>query len=85
MTVSKFLLDEDGNPAILGNSSAIPVNPNTGAMSEAFRHQCEVRYVASLGGKAEQRKYLDGVEKFRGVKAAAKLLDGLKTPNRPTK
>lgn len=44
---------------------------------EQHRHECEVRWVASLV-LPERRKYLDVVEQKRGSKARKRLEEGLK-------
>lgn len=41
--------------------------------SEAWRHECEVRYVINLPTAADRRRYLDGVEEQRGKEAADRL------------
>ena len=44
---------------------------------EQHRHQCEIRWIASLV-LPERRKYLDVVEQKRGLKARKRLEEGLK-------
>ncbi len=46
--------------------------------SEAWRHECEVRWALRLPDKARKpritkRDYLDGIEKERGTEARTKL------------
>lgn len=41
--------------------------------TEAYRHECEVRYVVSLGTQEDRRKYLAGVAKRRGLEAMSTL------------
>lgn len=44
--------------------------------SEQYRHECEIRYVASMN-LSGRRKYLGLVLEKRGVKALDKLKEGL--------
>ena len=41
--------------------------------SEQHRHECEVRHVAGLSTKAQRAAYFDGLEKWRGPDAVARL------------
>lgn len=41
--------------------------------TEAWRHECEVRYVVALGTNAERKSYLALVNERRGTEAAARL------------
>lgn len=44
--------------------------------SEQYRHECELRYIASMN-LSERRKYLGLVLEKRGVVALEKLKEGL--------
>ena len=44
--------------------------------SEQYRHECELRYIASMN-LSERRKYLALVLDKRGVKSLEKLKEGL--------
>lgn len=46
--------------------------------TEAWRHECEVRYVVKMDGPESRRAFLDGVEKKRGKAAADRLRDGVR-------
>lgn len=46
--------------------------------TEAFRHECEVRFVVNMPGPQERRDFMDGVEKKRGKPAADRLRDGVR-------
>lgn len=41
--------------------------------SEAWRHECEVRFVVTLPSHVRRKDYLDGVEVKRGKVAADRL------------
>lgn len=42
-----------------------------------WRHECEVRHVASMKSKDERMRYLAGVRQRRGEPAADRIKDGL--------
>lgn len=52
--------------------SCCPEDPDPKA-TEAYRHECEVRYVANLPSHARRRDYLAGVQKARGEAATRRL------------
>lgn len=41
--------------------------------SEAWRHECEARYILSLPTKAHRRRQLDRIREVRGPEAARRL------------
>jgi len=46
--------------------------------SEAWRAECEARYVCKLKTKAERLEYLKGVEQKRGIEGADKLREDVR-------
>lgn len=46
--------------------------------SEAWRHECEARYVASRPTLLDRREYLDAVERRRGQAEADRLRQTMK-------
>lgn len=47
--------------------------PQECTATEDHRHACEVRHVAALPSNGDRKRYLDGVENFRGAAAANRL------------
>lgn len=47
--------------------------------SEEWRAICECRHVANLPDREARRRYLDGVKRVRGVAAALRLEEGVRT------
>ena len=46
--------------------------------SEAWRAECEARYVCNLKDTSARREYIAGVEKKRGLSGADKLREDVK-------
>jgi hypothetical protein len=46
--------------------------------TEAFRHECEVRFVLKMRSPDARSQYLAGVEARRGKPAADRLRDGVR-------
>ena len=46
--------------------------------TEAYRHECEVRFVVGMPGPEQRRTYLAGVEAKRGKPAADRLREGVR-------
>ncbi len=53
-------------------NSCCPDDPDPRA-TEAYRHECEVRFVYSMKANYLRRDYLEGVAKHRGDAAAQRL------------
>lgn len=52
--------------------SCCPDDPDPHA-TESYRHECEVRFVASMKAHYLRRDYLEGIAKHRGDLAAQRL------------
>ena len=50
--------------------------------TEKFRHECEVRYVASLAHKSARKVYLSKVAIARGRDVVQRIIDGLRKMQR---
>lgn len=53
--------------------ASAPQNVAIDTASEAWRHECEVRFVLAMPGREARGKYINGVEKRRGSVAAERL------------
>lgn len=49
----------------------------TDTHSEQYRHECEARLVANMPTDADRKRYLEGVAKRRGERAAERLRLGV--------
>lgn len=58
-----------GARAVSGN----PADDRGPTWSEAWRHECEVKFVLAMGSPEERRDHLDACERRRGKPAADRL------------
>lgn len=52
--------------------------PVTDTTSEAYRHQCEVRFILAMPTNKKRKKYIDGVREKRNDAAADRLYNDVK-------